>query len=70
MATGRIKSYDSFGYYGTITPDEGENSVFFHTKVLLDRGLGLLPVHQSVSYDLKKEGNGRLVAVNIKPFPA
>lgn len=66
MATGTIKFYDVFRAYGYITPDEGGRDVYFHPKALKEAGIDSVEPRQAVSYDTKKEGNHRIVAVNIR----
>ena len=66
MKTGTIKSYDAFRGYGYITPDENGRDVYFHPKALKEAGLDSVEPRQAVSYETKKEGNHRIVAVKIK----
>ncbi len=64
--TGTVKFFNSQKGWGFITPDAGDDDDFVHISDVRQAGLGEIKEDQRVSYELKKNPNGRLSATKLK----
>lgn len=65
--TGTVKWFDGKKGYGFITSDEGGEDIFFHFSAIKMDGYKTLTDGQKVTFEINKESNGKLRAVDVVP---
>ena len=66
MAVGTVKFFNSQKGFGFIAPDGGGKDVFVHISAVERAGLPGLTEKQKLSYEVEKDRDGRVAAVNLK----
>ena len=66
MATGKVKWFNQTKGYGFIEPTEGGKDVFVHISAVQQAGLSTLNENQPLSYELERDGRGKMSAVSLK----
>jgi CspA family cold shock protein len=66
MSTGTVKWFNPTKGFGFIQPEGGAKDVFVHISAVERSGLGSLSEGQKVSFDLEKDRQGRVSAVNLQ----
>jgi cold shock protein len=66
MATGTVKFFNTTKGFGFIQPQDGTKDVFVHISAVERAGLASLSEGQQVSFDLDRDRNGRVSAINLK----
>jgi CspA family cold shock protein len=66
MSTGTVKFFNSTKGFGFIQPDDGSKDVFVHISAVESAGMGSLSEGQKVSFELRKDANGKTSANNLK----
>lgn len=67
MATGTVKWFDAKKGYGFVTPDLGPRDVFVHASALRRSRIEALAEGERVEFELVQLGDGRLVAMLLRP---
>ncbi len=67
MASGAVKWFDGKKGFGFITPDLGPRDVFVHVSAVMAAGLASLKPGQRLDFELTQDGDGRLIALGLKP---
>jgi len=70
MASGAVKWFDAKKGFGFITPDLGPRDVFVHASALVAAGLDSLAAGERLEFELAQSGDGRLIALGLRPRPA
>jgi cold shock protein len=66
MAEGTVKWFNASKGYGFIMPQDGGRDVFVHITAMHDAKIAALHEGQTVFYELKSDGRGKMTAVNLK----
>ncbi len=66
MSTGTVKWFNPTKGFGFIQPEGGAKDVFVHISAVERSGLDGLREGQKVSFDLEKDRQGRVSAVNLQ----
>ena len=66
MATGTVKFFNATKGFGFIQPQDGSKDVFVHISAVERSGLQGLSENQQVSFDIERDRDGRVSAVNLK----
>ena len=66
MSIGTVKWFNSMKGFGFIQPEDGAKDVFVHISAVERSDLGSLREGQKVSFDLEKDRQGRVSAVNLQ----
>ena len=66
MATGTVKFFNTTKGFGFIQPQDGGKDVFVHISAVERAGLPNLSEGQQVSFDVDRDRNGRVSAINLK----
>jgi CspA family cold shock protein len=66
MATGTVKFFNTTKGFGFIQPQDGTKDVFVHISAVERAGLPSLSEGQQVSFDVDRDRNGRVSAINLK----
>ncbi|HKX08431.1 MAG TPA: cold-shock protein [Stellaceae bacterium] len=66
MSIGTVKWFNSIKGFGFIQPEDGAKDVFVHVSAVERSDLGSLREGQKVSFDLEKDRQGRVSAVNLQ----
>lgn len=66
MATGTVKFFNATKGFGFIQPQDGSKDVFVHISAVERSGLQGLSENQKVSFDIERDRDGRVSAVNLK----
>jgi cold shock CspA family protein len=69
MAQGAVKWFDAKKGFGFITPDLGPRDVFVHASAVTAAGLTTLRPGDRLEFELTQAGDGRLVALGLRPRP-
>jgi cold shock CspA family protein len=69
MATGAVKWFNGRKGFGFICPDLGPRDVFVHISAVNAAGLDGLEVGQRLEFELAQAGDGRLIALGLRPRP-
>lgn len=69
MATGAVKWFDAKKGFGFITPDIGPCDVFVHASALAAAGVETILPGQRFEFELAQSGDGRLIALGLRPKP-
>ncbi len=67
MASGVVKWFDAKKGFGFITPDLGPRDVFVHISAVSAAQLPTLKPGQRLDFELAQDGDGRLIALGLKP---
>lgn len=67
MATGTVKWFDAKKGYGFVTPDLGPRDVFVHVSALRRSRIETLAEGERVEFELVQLGDGRVVALLLRP---
>lgn len=70
MASGAVKWFDAKKGFGFITPDLGPRDVFVHASALAAAGIETLTTGDRIEFELTQSGDGRLIALGLRPRPA
>ena len=70
MASGAVKWFDAKKGFGFITPDLGPRDVFVHASALAAAGIETLATGDRIEFELTQSGDGRLIALGLRPRPA
>ena len=65
--TGTVKKFLDGKGFGFITPDEGDDDVFFHQSEIVMEGFRTLEEGQRVEFDVEEGAKG-LSAKQVKPI--
>ena len=65
--TGTVKKFLDGKGFGFITPDEGEDDVFFHQSEIIMEGFRTLEEGQRVEFEVEEGAKG-LSAKQVKPI--
>ncbi len=66
MSVGTVKWFNATKGFGFIQPQDGAKDVFVHISAVERSGLDGLREGQKVQFDLEKDRQGRLSAVNLQ----
>ena len=66
MSIGTVKWFNSTKGFGFIQPEDGAKDVFVHISAVERSDLGGLREGQKVSFELEKDRQGRVSAVNLQ----
>ena len=66
MSIGTVKWFNAVKGFGFIQPDDGQKDVFVHVSAVERSGVGNLREGQRVSFELERDRQGRVSAVNLK----
>lgn len=66
MSIGTVKWFNAVKGFGFIQPDDGQKDVFVHVSAVERSGIGNLAEGQRVSFELERDRQGRVAAVNLK----
>lgn len=66
MSIGTVKWFNSTKGFGFIQPEDGAKDVFVHVSAVERSDLGSLREGQKVSFELEKDRQGRVSAVNLQ----
>lgn len=66
MSIGTVKWFNATKGFGFIQPQDGAKDVFVHISAVERSSLGSLSEGQKVSFDLEKDRQGRVSAVNLQ----
>lgn len=66
MSIGTVKWFNSTKGFGFIQPEDGAKDVFVHISAVERSDLGSLREGQKVSFELEKDRQGRVSAVNLQ----
>ena len=66
MSIGTVKWFNSIKGFGFIQPEDGAKDVFVHVSAVERSDLGSLREGQKVSFELEKDRQGRVSAVNLQ----
>lgn len=66
MPTGFVRSFNPKYGYGFIRPDDGSKDLFVHSGAVKRAGLEPLHENQRLSYDVRRELDGRQSAIGLK----
>ena len=66
MSIGTVKWFNSTKGFGFIQPEDGAKDVFVHISAVERSELGSLREGQKVSFELEKDRQGRVSAVNLQ----
>jgi CspA family cold shock protein len=66
MSIGTVKWFNSMKGFGFIQPEDGAKDVFVHISAVERSDLGSLREGQKVSFELEKDRQGRVSAVNLQ----
>ena len=66
MSIGTVKWFNSTKGFGVIQPEDGAKDVFVHISAVERSDLGSLREGQKVSFELEKDRQGRVSAVNLQ----
>ena len=69
MASGAVKWFDAKKGFGFITPDHGPCDVFVHSSALAAAGIAVLTPGDKLDFELAQGGDGRLIALGLRPRP-
>ncbi len=69
MASGAVKWFDSKKGFGFIAPDNGPCDVFVHISAVMAAGIDRLHPGQRLEFELTQAGDGRLLALGLRPKP-
>ena len=69
MASGAVKWFDARKGFGFITPDLGPRDVFVHASALAAAGIETLAPGDRLEFELTQSGDGRLIALGLRPRP-
>lgn len=66
MSIGTVKWFNAVKGFGFIQPEDGQKDVFVHVSAVERSGIGNLAEGQRVSFELERDRQGRVSAVNLK----
>jgi CspA family cold shock protein len=66
MSIGTVKWFNGQKGFGFIQPNDGSKDVFVHISAVERSGLENLREGQTVSYELEREQQGKVSAVNLR----
>ena len=66
MSIGTVKWFNAMKGFGFIQPEDGAKDVFVHISAVERSGLDALREGQKVKFDLEKDRQGRVSAVNLQ----
>jgi CspA family cold shock protein len=66
MSIGTVKWFNSTKGFGFIQPEDGAKDVFVHVSAVERSELGSLREGQKVSFELERDRQGRVSAVNLQ----
>lgn len=66
MFKGTVKWFNDKKGFGFIVPEAGGNDIFVYFKDIVAEGYKTLAEGDKVSYDIKKNPDGRDAAANVK----
>lgn len=66
MSIGTVKWFNAVKGFGFIQPDDGQKDVFVHVSAVERSGIGTLREGQRLSFELERDRQGRVSAVNLK----
>ena len=66
MSIGTVKWFNATKGFGFIQPEDGAKDVFVHISAVERSDLGGLREGQKVSFELEKDRQGRVSAVNLQ----
>ncbi|HKF73527.1 MAG TPA: cold-shock protein [Stellaceae bacterium] len=66
MSIGTVKWFNPTKGFGFIQPEGGTKDVFVHVSAVERSGLGSLQEGQKVSFELERDRQGRVSAVDLK----
>jgi CspA family cold shock protein len=66
MSVGTVKWFNPTKGFGFIQPEGGTKDVFVHISAVERSGLGGLSEGQKVSFELERDRQGRVSAVDLK----
>jgi len=66
MSIGTVKWFNSTKGFGFIQPEDGAKDVFVHISAVERSELGSLSEGQKVRFELEKDRQGRVSAVNLQ----
>ena len=66
MSIGTVKWFNSTKGFGFIQPEDGAKDVFVHISAVERSDLGSLREGQKVRFELEKDRQGRISAVNLQ----
>lgn len=66
MSIGTVKWFNAVKGFGFIQPDDGQKDVFVHVSAVERSDIGALREGQRLSFELERDRQGRVSAVNLK----
>ena len=66
MPTGTVKWFNAQKRFGFIQPEDGSKDVFVHISAVEQAGLRGLQEGQRVSFEIAKDRQGKMSAVNLR----
>jgi CspA family cold shock protein len=66
MSVGTVKWFNSTKGFGFIQPEDGTKDVFVHISAVERSDLGNLREGQKVSFEVERDRQGRVSAVNLQ----